>query len=64
MDGPRECYTECSQSDRGEILYDIPFMWNLKRNDTNECTYKIETDSRLLEPAYGCQGEGWWGRDS
>ena len=22
----------------GEITYDIPFMWNLKRNDTNELT--------------------------
>ena len=27
------------KSDReGEISYDIPFMWNLKRNDTNELT--------------------------
>ena len=22
----------------GEILYDIPYMWNLKINDTNELT--------------------------
>ena len=29
------------KSDReGEISYDIPYMWNLKRNDTNELTYK------------------------
>ena len=36
MDGPRECHTEWSKSDReGGILYDIPYMWNLKRNDTN-----------------------------
>ena len=26
-----------------EISYDIPYMWNLKRNDTNEL--KIERDS-------------------
>ena len=26
-----------------EISYDIPYMWNLKRNDTNEHTYKTET---------------------
>ena len=38
------CHTEWSKSDRGEI-YDIPYMWNPKRNDTNELTYKTETDS-------------------
>ena len=32
-------------SDR-EMSYDIPYMWNLKRNDTNELTYKTETDSQ------------------
>ena len=40
----RNCHTEWSKSDReGEISYDIPYMWNLKRNDTNEL--KIERDS-------------------
>ena len=30
MDGPRDCHTERSKSDReGEILYDIPYMYNL-----------------------------------
>jgi len=24
--------------------YDIPYMWNLKRNDTTELTYKTEID--------------------
>ena len=29
------------KSDReGGILYNIPYKWNLKRNDTNELTYK------------------------
>ena len=23
--------------------YDIPYMWNLKRNDTNALTYKIDS---------------------
>ena len=47
MDGPRHCQTEWSQSDReGEISYDIPYIWNLKRNYTNELTYKTETDSQ------------------
>ena len=35
MNGPRDCHTEWSKSDReGETLYGIPYMWNLKRNDT------------------------------
>ena len=29
----------------GEISYDILYIWNLKRNDTNELTYKTERDS-------------------
>ena len=29
MDGPRYCDAEWNKSEReGEILYDIPFMWN------------------------------------
>ena len=39
-----------SKSDRGKILYDIPYMWHLKRNDTNELMYKRETDSQALRP--------------
>ena len=27
------------------IFYDITYMWNLKKYDTNEPIYKIETDS-------------------
>ena len=47
MDGPRECHTKGSKSDReGEISYDIPYMWTLKRNDTSELTYKTERDSQ------------------
>ena len=33
------------QADReGKISYNIPYMWNLKRNDTNELIYQTETD--------------------
>ena len=35
------------KSDReGEILYNISYMWNLKRNDTNELTYKIDLQTQ------------------
>ena len=40
-----------------EKYSDIPYMWNLKRNDTNELTYKTETHS-LRERTYGCWGRG------
>ena len=47
MNGPRECHTEWSKSDR-EISHDIPYMQNLKRNDTNELIYKTEIDSQRM----------------
>ena len=48
-----------SKSDReGEKSYDIPYMWNLKRNYTNGHIYKTEQTSRLREETYACQGEG------
>ena len=32
MDGPRDCHTEWSKSDRKrQISYDIAYMWNLKK---------------------------------
>ena len=34
-----------SYSER-EIQYDIPYMQNQKRNDTNKLIYKAETDSQ------------------
>ena len=33
-------------------------MWDLKRNDTNEVSYKTERDHRFRELTSGCQGEG------
>ena len=41
-------------------------MWNLKKNDTNELIYKIETDSRtqrrnLWLPGGKGEGEGLMG---
>ena len=47
MEGPRDCHTEWSKSEtEEEILYDIPYMWNLKRSDTIDFAYKTETDSQ------------------
>ena len=58
MDGPSECHTEWSKSDREEELsYDISHMWNLKRNDTNELTKQKKTH-RLRGWTYG-----GWGKD-
>ena len=37
--------SEVSQREK-EIPYDITYMWNLKNNNTNELTYKTETDSQ------------------
>ena len=46
-------------SDReGEILYDIPYTWNLKRNDTVNLLTKQKETHRLRDQTYGCQEEG------
>ena len=45
----------------GEISYDFPYMWNLKRNNTNELMKQKETH-RLRKQTYGCRG--WGGRHS
>ena len=46
--GPRDCHTEWSKSDRErQISYDIAYMWNLKKNGTNELIYKIEIESQM-----------------
>ena len=35
------------------MSYDLPYMWNLKRNDTNELTKQSQTHG-LREQTYGC----------
>ena len=42
MSGPRIIIP--SEVNQTEISYAIPYMWNLKRNDTYELIYKTETD--------------------
>ena len=47
MDGlKRVILSEVSQTEKEK--YGIPYVWNLKRNDTNEIAYKTETDSQTL----------------
>jgi len=52
MDGPRECCTEYSESDRKEESYDVHYIWNLKSNDTwsyQTETHRLEINSWLQE---------------
>ena len=43
--------SEVSQTEKEK--YHIPYMWNLKRNYTDELIYKIGRD-RLGKRAHGC----------
>ena len=43
------------KSDRGEISYDTPYMWNLKRNDTMNLLTKQKNTHRLRKQTEGCQ---------
>ena len=47
-----------TKSDRGEILYGSPYMWNLKRNYTDEFIYETERDSQTLENKLMVAGGG------
>ena len=57
-DGPREYQTEWHKYKNGKY-HDITYMWNLKRNDTNEFIYKTETDSQTSRMSLWLLGEGW-----
>ena len=43
--GSRDYHTKWGKSDRERQIYDIIYMWNLKK-DTNELIYKTEIDSQ------------------
>ena len=45
MDIPRGYHTKWSKPDK-DISYDITYMKNLKKKDTNELLYKIEIHSQ------------------
>ena len=47
MDGPGGYHTKWSKSHRErQISYEITYVQNLKKKDTNELIYKTETDSQ------------------
>ena len=46
----------------GEISYYILYMWNLKRNGTNELRYKTETDPQISRINLWLLGERMEGR--
>ena len=50
MDGPKDCHTEWGKSDRGrEILYDIAYMWNLKKMIQMKLLTKQKQSHRVRE---------------
>ena len=45
-DKPRDCHTDCIKPHRErEILDDATYMWDLKRNETNELIYKTDSQT-------------------
>ena len=62
-DRPRDCHNEWSKTEKEKYTkkkkketYDIPYVWNLKRNDTNELIKQRLTDlgNKLM---VGCKSE-------
>ena len=47
-DGPRDDHTKWSMPGRKQQSYDITYVWNLGRKDTNELTYKIDSQTQNL----------------
>ena len=38
-------------------IYDITYLWNLKKYSTNELIYKMEIESQMWKNKHSCQGE-------
>ena len=48
MDGPRDYHIKWNKSGRErQIPYDIAYIDNIQKLDTNEFIYKTETDSQI-----------------
>ena len=50
MDLERVILSEVSQTEKEKYCMTSLYMWNLKRNDTNELSYKTERDSQTHLP--------------
>ena len=65
MDGPWEHYAQWNKSDEKQILHDLPYTWNWKKenktkNQTNkQKTELLDSENRLVV-ARGVSG-AWWG---
>ena len=63
MDGPSDCQTGWSKSDRKrQIPYAIAYVWNLKKC-TNELIYETATESQTSEQTCAYQGGEGWGTE-
>ena len=54
--------SEVNQTEK-KISYNITYLWNLTKNDTNELIYKTETDSHIWKTTTVTKGERGDGRD-
>ena len=45
MERPKDDHTKWRKSEKNK--YHITYVWNLKKNDTNELIYKKEADSLM-----------------
>ena len=61
MDGLRDHHTELRKSEQDKYCMRIAYMWNQKKNDTNELIYKTVIRVRCRKQVYGYKGEGWGG---
>ena len=64
MDGPRDCHTELSKSDREwQMLYDITYIWSLKKRLQMNLATKLKYSYRCKNKLIVTKGESWWGKD-
>ena len=57
MDLERVILSEVSQTEKEKYCMTSLYMWNLKRNDTNELSYKTDLENDLTV-SWGRMGEG------